>query len=304
MAWFKTDDKLHSHKKVAKAGAAMALWVVAGSWCADQLTDGFVPDYMVSRLMAGGDDMAESLVVAGLWIVDEHEGDQGWRFNDWDDYQPTREEVESKRKAARHRMRRVRSQGGDTAKDVPDHTGARSDEVRANTMRSDTNPDPTRPVPVKQEPAANADPPSMTTVEVEGVDNPMPVRGKDLSKAIEKWACEAGHERPSGGSWGSTTPWLLGLVGGYLGTGKYSHGAKVALIGEYVAATTQGVVPPELFGHLARLVADSGGDVTFVGVRAAVKNGAGLDGKHVNDPRALTRYAKTVIDGLAAKAAA
>ena len=175
---------------------------------------------------------------------------------------------------------------------------------RSHHRKSTSGQEPSVEPPVVQVPAADAAPPSMTTVKVDGVDSPMPVKGKGLSKAVEKWACEAGHERPTDRTWGTATPWLLGLVDGYLGSGKYSHGAKVALIGEYVAATTQGVVPPELFGHLARLVADSGGDVTFVGVRAAVKNGAGLDGKYVNDPRALTRYAKTVIDGLATEVVA
>lgn len=103
MPWFKVDDKLHSHKKVAKAGEAMALWVIAGSWAMDQLTDGFVPDYMVGRLMPGGDGMAQTLVDAGLWIEDDHEGDDGWRFVDWGDYQPTRDDVEAKRDVTRRR---------------------------------------------------------------------------------------------------------------------------------------------------------------------------------------------------------
>ena len=39
MTWFKVDDKFHSHRKVAALGAdvaALSLWVVAGSWSADQ----------------------------------------------------------------------------------------------------------------------------------------------------------------------------------------------------------------------------------------------------------------------------
>jgi hypothetical protein len=110
--WFKVDDKLHSHKKAARAGEAMALWVVAGSWCADQLTDGFVPDYIAARLILNGEQMAERLVGAGLWVEDEHDGDKGWRFNDWTDYQPTRDEVESRREYERDKKRKQRRTDG------------------------------------------------------------------------------------------------------------------------------------------------------------------------------------------------
>ncbi len=110
MAWFKVDDKLHSHKKAARAGvAAMGLWAVAGSWCADHLTDGFVPDYIAHRLAPGeADQLAARLVTAGLWIPDHHDGDEGWRFNDWDEYQPTRDDVEQKREKERDKKRKQR----------------------------------------------------------------------------------------------------------------------------------------------------------------------------------------------------
>lgn len=110
MAWFKVDDKVHSHKKAARAGvAAMGLWTVAGSWCADHLTDGFVPDYIAERLAPGqADDLAVLLVHAGLWESDVHDGDDGWRFRDWCDYQPTRDDVEQKRERERDKKRQQR----------------------------------------------------------------------------------------------------------------------------------------------------------------------------------------------------
>lgn len=143
MTWYKVDDKLHSHKKAIKAGDAMALWVMAGSWAADQLSDGFVPDYVVLRMFpAQGEKWAERLVEVGLWETAKHDGDDGWAFHQWDDHQPTRSEVESKREAERERKRRQRrgstgqfeesarshagvpvGQGADTAQDsTPSHT--------------------------------------------------------------------------------------------------------------------------------------------------------------------------------------
>lgn len=145
MPWFKVDDKLHSHKKAARAGAdALGLWVLAGSWCADQLTDGFVPDYVAHRIDSAATEKAARLVKAGLWSVAEHDGDQGWQFHDWDDFQPTRERVEEGRADARERMRKARE--AKRAKQAE-----RSGEVRANNKRSsgDVRSTPTRPDPTR-----------------------------------------------------------------------------------------------------------------------------------------------------------
>ena len=50
MAWFKVDDKLHDHRKARRAGkAAIGVWVLAGSWAMDNLTDGFVPEVVLLR---------------------------------------------------------------------------------------------------------------------------------------------------------------------------------------------------------------------------------------------------------------
>lgn len=105
MVWFKVDDQLAVHLKAVAAGnAAMGLWVRAGSWCAAQLTDGFVPASMVPAL--GGSDVdASDLADAGLWHADKG----GWRFHDWEQYQPTREQVLAERSAAVERMRTVRA---------------------------------------------------------------------------------------------------------------------------------------------------------------------------------------------------
>lgn len=51
MAWFKVDDKLHSHPKLYRASLrAMGLWVLAGSWCSDQLTDGVLASKIVADI--------------------------------------------------------------------------------------------------------------------------------------------------------------------------------------------------------------------------------------------------------------
>jgi hypothetical protein len=157
MPWFKVDDKLHSHRKVIRAGIdAMGLWVVAGSWCADQLGDGFVPDCVAQRLDPDYAKHAAALVAAKLWIPGEKDGETGWYFHQWseDGRQPTSESVNAKRDEARERMAKLRAQRAEEAKTKKDG----SQDVRANTSRTSsevrstpTRPDPTPVVPTEQQ---------------------------------------------------------------------------------------------------------------------------------------------------------
>lgn len=102
MPWFKVDDHLATHAKVAAAGLApMGLWVKAGAWSAQQLTDGFIPTSILN-LLGARRSHAEALVKAGLWSVEP----EGYRFRDWFDYQPTAEksaDVKEKRREAGRR---------------------------------------------------------------------------------------------------------------------------------------------------------------------------------------------------------
>ena len=150
MTWFKVDDGIHSHPKFLDVSlAAVGLWTMCGAWCSGYLTDGQITRRQVIRL--GGDDaLAAELVDAGLW----RETEDGYVFHGWDEYQPTREDVEASRAAARERMRKRRNP--DTGKFAP-----RAEDVRANTVGTDderaenfgarsstpTRPDPTRPDP-------------------------------------------------------------------------------------------------------------------------------------------------------------
>lgn len=124
--WFKVDDKLHDHRKVRPMAmrelgrAALGVWTLAGSWCADNLTDGFVPASVLVRW--GTPDHAQLLVEAGLWRVDAQDGEDGWRFHDWDLYQPLREDVQAEREATRRRVQKHRDRRGATPAPKPDPT--------------------------------------------------------------------------------------------------------------------------------------------------------------------------------------
>lgn len=104
MTWFKVDDGWWSHPKVIPVESdARGIWVSAGSWCAQHLTDGFLPEYalkMITELRGNKLKAAcEELIEAGLW----KRRPGGFLFHDWEKYQPIREDVEKKRAADRER---------------------------------------------------------------------------------------------------------------------------------------------------------------------------------------------------------
>lgn len=107
MTWFRVDDSFHCHpKRLALAGrdrGALALWLLAGSWSAQQLTDGHVPNSVLKSL--GTPFEARSLVSVGLWEPTP----QGWVFHDWADWQVGRDEVLAARERERIRKRNYRA---------------------------------------------------------------------------------------------------------------------------------------------------------------------------------------------------
>ncbi len=88
MPWFKVDDNLAFHAKVVMAGnAAMGLWVRAGAWSMQQLTDGRIPVQIARQI--GTRTEIKRLIDAGLWA---EEGD-AYTFHDWSDRQPSKADV-------------------------------------------------------------------------------------------------------------------------------------------------------------------------------------------------------------------
>ena len=154
MSWFKVDDGFGSGPKVmmiprSERMACIGAWLLAGTWSAQHLTDGHVPDYMLDEL---GVDMSQRdrLGTVGLW----RETGDGIVFNDWSDYQPTRADVLAKREAERQRKEEYRRKQAEKSRQSPAGTNADAD---AGQERASGPPDPTRP-----------DPTPTTSNEVEG----------------------------------------------------------------------------------------------------------------------------------------
>ena len=104
MPWFKVDDTLAFHSKTLAAGnTAMGMWVRAGAWSMQTLSDGFIPNDIIKQL--GGRALARKLVDADLWI----EKDGGYAFHEWSERQPSRAKVKADREANAERIRKWRA---------------------------------------------------------------------------------------------------------------------------------------------------------------------------------------------------
>jgi hypothetical protein len=152
MTWFKVDDSFHSHPKVLAAEpAALGLWVVAGAWCSANLTDGFVPDYVLPRLLPDAARLAEELATCRLWKRTKG----GYRFHDWNEFQPTKEEITAERKRwaekkanQRAARRNAASYPRSTTNMSPGDTmGDSLVESNGESPGESWRPDPTRPDP-------------------------------------------------------------------------------------------------------------------------------------------------------------
>lgn len=159
MTWFKVDDGLAFHRKVVAAGnAAMGLWVRSGSWCAQHLTDGFIPDHMIGLL--GTAAQRQKLISVGLWVSVEG----GCQFHGWNEKgrQPTSESVRAERDRAATRQAKYRAGTYGKQQVSASSNGVTSPSVTPSVTPVVT-PTPTRPDPTQQEeltlaPLAEPDP--------------------------------------------------------------------------------------------------------------------------------------------------
>lgn len=164
MPWFKVDDSFYDHPKVFDApDSAIALWVRAGCWAARNLTDGFVPVNLARRMCDDADTAVKELIERGLWEAVEANASHaasdspqtasarrgmdggGYRFRDWDDYQPSAEKVRDLRakRAAAGRKGGVASgntRRGGEANGEANASGGASAVLKQN--RTPTRPDP------------------------------------------------------------------------------------------------------------------------------------------------------------------
>lgn len=66
MASFLVSGRFHSHPSAHAAGDSIGLWILAGSWCAKNSQEGFIP-HDVLPMFRGGPNQIEALTRSGLW---------------------------------------------------------------------------------------------------------------------------------------------------------------------------------------------------------------------------------------------
>lgn len=93
--WMRVDDGLHAHRKTRMATkgsdkrrdvAPMGLWVLAGSWSGRNNQAGWVPCDELDRFDDDWEALAGRLVAAGFWWPENRDGEPGYGFNDWDEW--------------------------------------------------------------------------------------------------------------------------------------------------------------------------------------------------------------------------
>lgn len=135
--WFFVAVDAPTHAKfVQLSNAALGLWVRAGCWCKQHLTDGFVPEHVLKQC-AGTAALAQRLVDAKLWTAERG----GWRFHNWTKYQRSREETLARYSSEAQRKRAARSRASvRTQPAVPPESGRTSHTsaigVRAESGRT------------------------------------------------------------------------------------------------------------------------------------------------------------------------
>jgi hypothetical protein len=198
VTWFKVDDGFADHPKVdallegKHADGALALWTLAGCWCAKQLTDGLVPAGRIRRFgLKNPDAAAAELVRVGLWVTVP----DGFQFHQWTDHQPTREQVLADRAAAAERQRRRR----DKRRDESVNHGESHDGCHAVTSGEVTEPEgvshspPTRPDPARPKNnnmSAGADEGSLALA----LESPKPKRD-EVAEVFEHWKRVMNHPK-------------------------------------------------------------------------------------------------------------
>lgn len=116
--WFRVDDKFMKHPKVIAAAALLggrrhigriaAVWLEAGLYACDQLTDGFVPAIVVEGFQADPyakpTQVMDAAATSGLFGKTSRDGQVGYQFHEWHHYNPSAQDVKTKR--ARDRQRK------------------------------------------------------------------------------------------------------------------------------------------------------------------------------------------------------
>lgn len=198
MAWFKVDDSLPGNAKMYEVPLdAIGLWVLAGAWSAQQLTDGYIPASVIPMLR-GTEANVKHLLEAKLWVASK----QGFQFHDWDQYQPSADEVKRRRSKRAEAGRKGGLKSGVARRDAArsKREASASSKREAKNERAST---PTRP-DIDTDSLTSFESLSAQARETDASDEPEQPRTQLGTRLPAGWfparsdanrAVEAGHDR-------------------------------------------------------------------------------------------------------------
>jgi hypothetical protein len=137
MAWARLDDSIYTHPKfLTLEPAAVGLYAMGLAYCTHHLSDGYIPQAQVPRLICAAPavalKLASLLVHGGLWEKDL----DGFRVHDYLDWNPSAADIRldrAQRRARNDRYRaRQRSASGDASQDALDDASL---DASHNTIR-------------------------------------------------------------------------------------------------------------------------------------------------------------------------
>ena len=150
MPWTRLDDQFHTNPKLTGLpDSAFRLYVNGLVWSVANLTDGRIPLVNASQMVSKphGNSVVNAirhLVETGLWEPDATESDVWW-IHDFDQYQPTKSQVQQEREATRRRVQKHRDRRGNGVTD-PLRNGVTGDDVTA--LVTPPHPNPSLSIPL------------------------------------------------------------------------------------------------------------------------------------------------------------
>lgn len=279
--WLKLDDQRLGHDKLVAAGPMAELLDVRGMlYAAQRETDGFIPRHQL-RLISYGipapSRRAAELVRVGRWSED-FDGN-GWWIHDFLEYNPSHEEREAERKAARERMARVRER---KAKRSGEPTPELQPQFEGKFARSSDYPvpDPVLPNGSTPPPSEEGEPPAATG---------QPTRGmREWAMELQAMGVKVDPKLPRGEQYRRLVHAGLGELQDH----QVKRSKVLMALGSYARELGAPLTEAER-GHLSGIITNLGPADAFDAFLQAITSGAG-QGEHSGE-KARSAYVQAIL---------